>query len=143
MYVLGGLNSISSEVESVIKSKLQSSSTITRISGDDRFETSIKIAEKTTGNDKSKGAGFVKGADSKFPDALSSAALLSKKDMPLILTDGENLPKGSISYKDNSKNYIIGGEKSINISGLSGNRLSGTDRYATSASVAREGFEEN
>lgn len=140
VYILGGTGSVTLGVEKAVKSKIKASAEIVRISGKDRFETSVKVAEELVGNDKSAGAGFVNGATNKFPDALSASALLGKKTMPLILTDGSNLPKGAESYNNNSKNYIIGGTSSINISSLSGKRLSGSDRYATSAAVANEAF---
>ena len=140
VYILGGNNSVSESVEKVIKSKIKSGATVMRISGANRYETSVKVAKELVGNNSSAGAGFVNGATNKFPDALSASALLGKKAMPLILTDGKNLPGGAESYKNNSKNYIIGGKSSIDISGLSGKRLSGSERYATSAAVANEGF---
>lgn len=140
VYILGGSNSVSESVEKVIKSKIKSGATVMRISGANRYETSVKAAKELVGNNSSAGAGFVNGATNKFPDALSASALLGKKAMPLILTDGKNLPGGAESYKNNSKNYIIGGKSSIDISGLSGKRLSGSERYATSAAVANEGF---
>lgn len=140
VYILGGNNSVSESVEKVIKSKIKSGATVMRISGANRYETSVKVAKELVGDNSSAGAGFVNGATNKFPDALSASALLGKKAMPLILTDGKNLPGGAESYKNNSKNYIIGGKSSIDISGLSGKRLSGSERYATSAAVANEGF---
>lgn len=140
VYVLGGKSSVTLGVEKAIKSRIKSSAELKRIDGDDRFETSIKIAEEVLGGKKNASVGFANGATNKFPDALSASALLGKKSMPLILTDGKKLPAGAESYKDNSDNYIIGGENSINIAGLSGKRLSGSDRFATSAAVANEGF---
>ena len=94
------------------------------------------------GSSKVNGAGFVNGQTSKFPDALSAAALVGSKGMPLILTNGRTLPKGTEEYKGNSKNYIVGGTNSINIYGLKGKRLAGDDRFATSAAVATEGFKD-
>ncbi|WP_101773234.1 cell wall-binding repeat-containing protein [Peptostreptococcus faecalis] len=140
VYILGGNNSISQSVENTIKSNISNSSSIERISGNDRYETSMEVAKKITGTSTANGAGFVNGATNKFPDALSSAALLGAKDMPLILTDGKTLPTAAQTYKSNSKNYIIGGTDTINISGLSGKKISGGDRYETSAKVAEEGF---
>lgn len=140
VYILGGTGSVSTTVENAIKSKLKATGTINRISGKDRYETSVKIAEELVGNDRTAGTGFANGATNKFPDALSASALLGKKRMPLILTDGRNIPNGAEGYKKNPNNYIIGGVNSINISGISGKRLSGSDRYETSASVAMEGY---
>lgn len=143
VYILGGPNSVSPSVEKVIQNRLSSSANTMRISGANRYETSIKIAEEIVGKDISNGAGFVNGSSDKFPDALSAAALLGVKNMPLILTDGKSMPSGSEKYKTNSKNYIIGGVKSINISNLAGKRLSGANRYSTSSEVASEGFKDS
>ena len=142
VYILGGNNSVSKSVEGKIKAKLKSDAKLIRISGADRYETSVKIADEITGSNRTKGAGFVNGATSKFPDALGAAALLGSKDMPLILTNGSVLPSGTEGYKKNSNNYIIGGTNSINIYGLSGKRLAGLDRYGTCAAVANEGFKD-
>lgn len=141
VYILGGENSISSTaVESVVKSKLKTGAKIVRISGSDRYETSVRIAENIIGTSNFSGAGFVNGDTKKFPDALSAAALLGKKNMPLILTNGRTLSPSMEKYKSSSNNYIIGGTNTINISGLSGKRLAGNDRYETSAKIASEGF---
>lgn len=141
VYILGGENSISSTaVEGVVKSKLKTGAKIVRISGTDRYETSVKIAETIIGTSNFSGAGFVNGDTKKFPDALSAAALLGKKNMPLILTNGRTLSSSMEKYKSSSNNYIIGGTNTINISKLSGKRLAGNDRYETSAKVASEGF---
>lgn len=140
VYILGGEKSVSSNLEKVIKSKLKSTTKFTRISGSDRYETSVRVAEVMLGNKSFSGAGFVNGDTNKFPDALSAAALLGKKGMPLILTNGKSLSSSMTKYKSNSNNYIIGGAATINIPGLSGKRIAGNDRYDTSAKVATEGF---
>lgn len=140
VYILGGTSSVSIGIERVIKSKLSSNAKCERVRGSNRYETSMKVAELVVGKNSSKGAGFVNGIDSKFPDALSAAPLLGTKGMPLILTNGKSIPNGADKYKANKGNYIIGGSKSININELSGKRLSGSDRYNTSAVVANEAF---
>ncbi|SFE86250.1 cell wall-binding repeat-containing protein [Peptostreptococcus sp. D1] len=140
VYILGGEKSVSSNLEKLIKGKLKSTTKFTRISGSDRYETSVRVAEVMLGNKSFSGAGFVNGDTNKFPDALSAAALLGKKGMPLILTNGKSLSGSMTKYKSNSSNYIIGGAATINIPGLSGKRIAGNDRYDTSARVATEGF---
>ena len=142
VYILGGVSSVTKGIENVIKTKIKKDANLFRISGSNRYETSVMVAKAVTGGNTSTGAGFVNGSTEKFPDALSAAALLSSKNMPLILTNGRTLPNGADAYKLNGKNYIIGGTSSIDIAGLSGKRLAGSERYATSAVVAEEGFKD-
>lgn len=139
IYILGGLNSVSSNVESRLKN---SNNEITRLSGDDRYQTSLKIASKvrslTSGEKKTI---VVNGLN--FADALSAGALGAKLKAPLVLTNGVSIPSGAsdiINISDTNNNYIVGGLSSVNISRLSATRLSGDDRYATSAAVADKFF---
>lgn len=137
--ILGGINSVSVGIENAIKGKLPANTNIQRVAGADRFETSVKVADLVVGN-SNKGVAFVNGATNKFPDALSAAPLVGVKGMPIILTDGKNVPNGATKYKSNSSNYIIGGMNTITLNGITGKRLAGADRFSTSAVVASEGF---
>lgn len=71
-----------------------------------------------------------------FADALCATPLSSKESLPIILTDGHNLPKGITKDK---VALIFGGEKSVNIKGLENTRrLAGADRYETALIIAKE-----
>ncbi|MDY6232901.1 cell wall-binding repeat-containing protein [Peptostreptococcus porci] len=142
IYILGGINSVSSAVESRLK---DSKTSVYRINGDDRYQTSLKIAEKVRElNSGIKKTIYVNGSN--FPDALSAGGAGAKLKAPIILTNGRTLPSGTSSVStpsDTSNNYIIGGPSSVNIAGLSAKRLYGSDRYSTSVEVAKEFFANN
>ncbi|MDU4277838.1 MAG: cell wall-binding repeat-containing protein [Finegoldia magna] len=62
--------------------------------------------------------------------------LSTKENLPIILTDGHNLPEGITNDK---VALIYGGEKSVNIKGLENTRrLAGVDRYETALIIAKE-----
>ncbi len=139
VYILGGKNTISENVEKEIKNTFDN---VYRIEGADRYETSIKIAEKVRELDKtSKKSIFVNGIN--FADALSAGALGAKLKAPLILTNGKDIPKSIekvSNITDTANNVIVGGVSSVNIPAIKAERLSGTDRYGTSAALATKYF---
>ncbi len=86
-----------------------------------------------------------------FPDALAGAALAGSVDGPILLTDPNKLPAPLDNYlvdKKPSIVHILGGPGAVStaveneikaLQGLSGvtiNRLAGTNRYATAQEVA-------
>lgn len=107
-----------------------------RLYGKDRFETSKIIADKVKelGGSKTKYA-LANGLN--FADALSGGAYSAKFKLPLILTDGVNVPS---EYK--SKSAIVFGGKSVvnpqNINILQ--RFAGNDRFETAKEIAYGGF---
>lgn len=139
VYILGGKNTISENVEKEIKNTFDN---VYRIEGADRYETSIKIAEKVRELDKtSKKSIFVNGIN--FADALSAGALGARLKAPLILTNGKDIPKSIekvSNIADTANNVIVGGVSSVNIPSIKAERLSGTDRYGTSAALATKYF---
>ena len=83
--IIGGKGSVSKSVEKTLKTKGKK---ITRISGDDRYETSTKVAEAL----QSKNIVLANGQN--FADALSAAPFAIAKNKTLVLTNGKKLPKG-------------------------------------------------
>lgn len=137
IYVIGGDSSISNSVINELKSM---NINVERISGNDRYETSLKIAKKL--NSPSEIA--VVNGETGLPDAVSIAPVAAEKDMPIVLVS----PKKGIStfeqyIKDNNLNiehsYIIG--KEVTISNKIANklpnpeRLGGIDRHETNAVI--------
>lgn len=104
---------------------------VKRFAGKDRFETSVEVYKHVNPNGKvALASGF------NFADALCATPLSSKENLPIILTDGHNLPKGITKDK---VALIFGGEKSVNIKGLENTRrLAGADRYETALIIAKE-----
>lgn len=125
--IIGGKGSVSKSVEKTLKTKGKK---ITRISGDDRYETSTKVAEAL----KSKNIVLANGQN--FADALSAAPFAIAKNKTLVLTNGKKLPKGVEAKKVST---IIGGKNSVNIKGLENvDRISGKNRNDTSIEVLKQ-----
>jgi spore germination protein YaaH/soluble P-type ATPase len=137
VFIVGGTGVVSSSVEGLL-SKLNIQST--RIQGQDRYETSAKVAQQIgTSN------GVVIAAGENFPDALSIAPIAAAKQMPILLTNANYLPQAikNIALSGNiPKFYVIGGSGVISdstVAPLTGyKRLSGINRYETNLAVINE-----
>lgn len=131
VYIIGGENAISKNVEKQLK---ENGKKINRISGKDRYDTSKKIAELLGGYDK---AFIVNGAKGEA-DAMSVSAVAAKYGAPILLTNG----KTSIHDKKSGvKYYAIGGTAVIDNKleeKYSAERIAGSDRYATNRNIMDE-----
>lgn len=104
---------------------------VKRLAGKNRFETSVEVYKHVNPNGK---VALASGLN--FADALCATPLSTKENLPIILTDGHNLPKGITKDK---VSLIFGGEKSVNIKGLENTRrLAGANRYETALIIAKE-----
>ncbi|KIL51141.1 cell wall-binding repeat-containing protein [Jeotgalibacillus campisalis] len=136
VYVIGGISIISAEVEKQLKGL--GVSKITRISGADRYETSVKIAKKIGSSE-----GIVVAAGQSFADALSIAPVAAILETPILLTKKNELPNSVKDYVKTlgSENFsfVIGGEGVISKKVMSSlpdpERLSGADRYETNSEI--------
>ena len=107
LYILGGEGAVSGKMAEV----LTAYGTVERVAGNNRFETSVKIAEKFF--DSPESAVLAYAWD--FPDGLCGGPLATTMNAPLILT--------MANYEESAKNYvrstgisrttILGGEKLI------------------------------
>lgn len=99
--IVGGEFSVSKSVQNKIKNSM-------RISGKNRYDTSLKVADYAYKNSDK----LILASGEDYPDALIASVVSNRKKAPIILS-----PKNSTDYvKDNinSKSiYIVGGEKSI------------------------------
>jgi cell surface protein len=147
--IVGGQSSISSSVESRLKKE---DIKVTRIAGSDRFDTSDKLSQEVSRlSKKSSQAILVNGY--KNIDALSVSSLATKEELPILL-NGRNALNMSVRNRLKQMNvnkvYIIGGNNSISsdvekeLKGMqiSVVRLSGTDRYETSANIAKYAYKD-
>ena len=115
IFVIGGTGVISTTVENKINSM---GIKMTRLFGQDRYETDIKVAEQLGSISE---IAIVTGED--FPDALSIAPIAVKRGMPIILIEHNIIPdvvKAYISSHNITKTYVIGAGSSIDASTLSG-----------------------
>ena len=150
--VVGGTSAVSDATVDELAS-IPGVTTIERVPGADRFETSRALAWATFGSAGSRDAYLATGLS--FPDALSASALAGTVDAPVILIDGRGstLDAETTALLDDlgvERITIVGGpnaistriESSLRTSGQFSQveRLAGNDRYETSSNIARAGF---
>ncbi|MCC0726747.1 cell wall-binding repeat-containing protein [Clostridioides sp. ZZV14-6045] len=132
IYLLGGYNSISLEIEEYIKGE---NTEVIRLNGQDRFDTSYKVADeilKYKDIDKVFLANGLKGE----ADIISISPVAYRDGVPIILTNGIEA-----KYDLNNKRaYIIGGYSLMDNSFDKDKaiRLSGKDRYETNFKITNE-----
>ena len=138
IYIIGGFNSIDESIENYLKDK--GLNTI-RISGNDRYDTSIKLAKELSKENKLSKLVLVNG-EKGLADAVSMGAISAKEKMPILLTNQNDDMKEIeelIDNKDISKSYIVGGEslfnKDIEDKLPSVIKISGEDRTETNSKV--------
>lgn len=146
--IVGGEPTLSAAVEASI-GEVDGVTTIDRIAGVDRFETSRLVAEYAF--ESAEGAYVATGL--RFPDALSAGAAAGHLDMPLVLIDTrEAVPAGTIATLEGlgvESVRIVGDIKAVPSSNaaqfvdadFSVRRLGGIDRFATSAIVTASAFD--
>ncbi|KRU26801.1 cell wall binding repeat-containing protein [Clostridium sporogenes] len=132
--IVGGSGVISDNVENQLKDM---GIKVNRLWGNDRYQTSIKVAEEL-GNDD----GVVIASGENFPDALSISAIASQKGMPIILTDKNgksDIENYFMKNKDIPNTYVIGGEAVVSNNVIKNikrvTRLSGLNRYETNTKI--------
>ncbi|MDR3586725.1 MAG: cell wall-binding repeat-containing protein [Desulfosporosinus sp.] len=137
VFVIGGTGVISTSVETELQAM---GITPTRLAGQDRYETAVKIAEQintpselivTTGED--------------YSDALSIAPIAGTKQIPIILVPKDYLPdsvKTYISTLKVDKTYVIGDSSIIkdNVFNQFPNqeRIVGADKYERNIAIDKE-----
>lgn len=110
-----------------------------RISGSNRYETSIKVSKKN------KSDIIVLASGKSYPDALSAVNISNKFNGQTILTNGEISIINVIKSRNAKKIYIVGGESSvpksveekIKADGFEVERIAGSDRYETSRNTIK------
>jgi putative cell wall-binding protein len=133
VYVVGGSGVVPDSVVSELK---QSGYTVTRYSGQDRYATAVAVADALG----SPGTVLL-ATGTNFPDALASGPAAAKAGGAVLLTEGEAMPSATSSYLKAHQGtvYAIGGPATA--AAPSAVALTGSDRYATAASVARKFFQ--
>lgn len=123
---------------------------IVRLSGSDRYLTSLAIAKAAGGYPRSGGWLVIAGGSG--PDALTASALAGALDAPLLLSRTDALPDPLAAWISDPKNgftraLVVGGESVVSetvldqlrkiLGAQNAVRVSGKDRYATSLAVAQ------
>jgi len=137
VYIVGGPAVVSTAVETQLKSMGIS---VTRLSGSDRYYTSVEIA-KRIGNTSGM---LVVAPGGDYPNALSISSYAGKKQIPMILVDKSTVSESLEQYIANNsiqQTYVIGNTAEINdlvFNALpSPTRIQGSDRYATNLAVLK------
>ncbi|MFL0198305.1 cell wall-binding repeat-containing protein [Clostridium sp. WILCCON 0269] len=132
--IIGGTGSVSTAVDQQLTS---SGIVVTRIAGQDRYETCIKVAEQL---DNVNEIAIVTGES--FPDALSISPIAIKRNMPIILVNHNGIPDVVKNYINSHKlatTYFIGSGTSLNntvLTGLSNVELiTGDDKYQINLNI--------
>lgn len=134
MYIVGGETALSSNIEESVKSVVNDIN-IERLKGNDRYETSVKVMEKTK---EFVDAEYLLIASGKnFPDALSATSFMADHKALMVLSDGNSYPKSDL------QEIAIGGVNQLPLNGFTGERIAGNDRYQTALAIARRSFENN
>lgn len=137
VYIIGGVDVVSDDVEDCIS---KNNINTIRISGDDRYETSLEVA-KFINSTKSISEVVVVNGEYSVADAVSIGTVAGSKSMPVILSKQDEIGQAKSWIYENkiSKSYIIGGSECISESLESQlpntDRVWGFDRYETNAKV--------
>lgn len=145
--IIGGENALP---EAILNQLNSNEIATTRIAGDNRYETAVKIA-KIVESETTTEAFIVSGEN--FPDALSISSFAARFEAPVLFTKSDVLPDATNVYLNDlgPKNaYVIGGERVIGenvvskIQSSNTERIGGEDRFDTNFKVLlRFGIEEN
>lgn len=129
VYIIGGTNAISKEVEKQLSGK-----NITRIDGANRYETS-ELISKELGNYSKV---FIVNGKNGEADAMSASSISAKYIAPIILTNGKS---SNYIKEENKEYYVIGGKNVVSdsiVEKYSARRIAGEDRYETNRKVISE-----
>jgi putative cell wall-binding protein len=148
-FVVGGESAVSAEVANSVEG--YTGIVPVRIAGADRYATAAEVARRVVDRLGAEydGGVFVARGDI-FPDALAVSPLAWRSRRPVLLTKPAALPATTAQALDDidaTSALVVGDSNAVSeavrsqvavIAG-SGERVSGTDRYSTSAAVARWG----
>lgn len=135
VFIIGGTGVIFASVESELQTM---GIKTTRIFGNDKYDTAIKVAQQTTTTPST--IFVVTGED--YPDALSVASIASIKQIPIILVPNDSIPDSVKNYFSSinvSKTYVIGYSDIISDNVFkqfpNAERILGADKYARNIAV--------
>jgi len=144
IYILGGTGVVSKKIEDELKNNHFN---VVRLAGADRFDTGLEIAKEVMKNNSSKTAVLTTAYN--FPDALAISPYAAMNQYPILYTHTNTLNAKSKAFiKENGITKIIipGGAGAVSEavanelknSGITVERISGTDRYTTSLNIAKQ-----
>ncbi|MBZ4665069.1 cell wall-binding repeat-containing protein [Mahella sp.] len=113
VYILGGTGAISQSLQSDIEHTIATGMQVTRISGNNRYETSLNIAKQFDKGDF-QGVTIATGKD--YPDSLAGTVLAAKNKTPILLADDVNGLDNTVKYIADhkfTKQFVLGGEGAV------------------------------
>ncbi|EJP6472675.1 cell wall-binding repeat-containing protein [Clostridium sporogenes] len=132
--IIGGIGSISKNIETELKNL---GINYSRIYGENRYETSLKIAKEIG---VKNGVVITNGLG--FADALAMDPIAASKQMPILLTPSDKLTSDTKAFLNNNsynKSYVLGGTATVSDhiknSLKNPTRLSGIDRFQTNIAI--------
>jgi len=145
IYVLGGQSAVGSYVIGQIMDTV-TSGTLTRLSGEDRYETAAAVAREVIELNPEYDGTVLVTTGANYPDALAAAPLAAYKGWPIVLAN----PAGTIDVPEEAASAVIlGGSGAVSggmeaaLKSLLGEsnvqRKGGVDRYETAALIAAFG----
>lgn len=136
VYIVGGKGVVSQAVEDNLKSK---NLNVKRVSGNDRFETSLAIAKEAFSTKPSE---VVITNGLSYADALSISSIAARKGMPILLVNNKRqLSENQKNYIAGSTAYAVGGTGVLSetiAKSANATRISGANRYETNASILKK-----
>ncbi len=146
-YILGGPSVVDPAVEDDLVAAGINPGNITRIAGDNRYETAQLIAEFIENYDMLDVDTAYIATGANFPDALAAGPFGGSFGRPILLVKRDEIPastQAAISGLALTTSYVLGGTGVIGddvMSQLPGaTRLGGADRYETAAIIAEHGL---
>jgi putative cell wall-binding protein len=146
----GFVSQLAAQVQHAPGEPPQAVAGVTRIAGNDRYETAIAVSKKSfPGNGSAPAVVLATGGN--FPDALAGVPLAKKLGAPLLLTPGTGSNAEVIKeihrvLAPGGHVYVLGGTAAVspatvNALGIPGaqiSRIAGGDRYSTSVAIAHQ-----
>lgn len=136
VYLLGGNRALSPAVEAAFANAGLKTE---RLYGNDRYETAIAVARKTSG---SPAEVFVVSGTN-FADAIVAGPVAGSRSAPIVLADPAGIPLATRAYLltvPGSRRTVIGGTAAVSDAGYqqagASERVAGADRYDTAVKVA-------
>ncbi|HBF5907108.1 TPA: cell wall-binding repeat-containing protein [Clostridioides difficile] len=135
VYIIGGNNSIGSKVDNLLKKK---NIEVERIEGKDRLSTSYKVSDKILELKGTSGNVLVANGFKGEADAISAASVAFKNAIPVLLTNGSDMPELKIK---GDKIFAFGSTNTMSnqlVEKLGATRLGGIDRYETNKKIVQQ-----
>lgn len=140
VFLVGGPAALSEQVRRDVEA-IEGIELVARIGGANRFDTAARIAQRIGGSE----VYVVNGA--RFADAVAISALAAFQQRPILLTAADRLPPETaraLRELDVRAATVVGGPAAVSegvaaelrAMGVTVDRVSGADRYATSRAVA-------